>query len=490
MSNLGDKNKVVNAAVDDDEPDEWDKRIFSTGCAAENTKMNDCFYEKKDWRQCKEELENFKLCWKKQSNDKRTSMKDAQSSGLCLLQSSNPTRNARLSGAKRFLSASQVRVATPATGYNRKPTNGEGNGSAPKTNGASKPASIDDQSPINDITSGLADEPLILDEGSRQVDWAKSFHGLSAQPFSKEAADVLLGAIPTDDVEVKPDGIVYLPEIKYRRILNRAFGPGGWGLAPRGETIVTPKSITREYALVAHGRLVSVARGEQAYFSPEGIPTATEGCKSNALMRCCKDLGVASELWDPRFIRRFMKEHAKQLWVEHIPTKKKKQLWYRKDDEPRYPYKENHRYLFRILPEAAPGGVEIKPIRTKKAEDSCPRFNKIIYFALKNNNPTSPKWFQKRFNPPPAVTRVGKAVSVPLKQNVPVAKSMLLSAPAAKPQKKTKSRDLAVHVARDQPAHALVTVPQLRTRLPAALHALVVSVQLMLAHARKLQTAE
>ncbi|OAF57973.2 hypothetical protein VC83_05404 [Pseudogymnoascus destructans] len=56
MSNLGDKNKVINAAVDDDEPDEWDKRIFSTGCATENTKMNDCFYEKKDWRQCKEEV--------------------------------------------------------------------------------------------------------------------------------------------------------------------------------------------------------------------------------------------------------------------------------------------------------------------------------------------------------------------------------------------------------------------------------------------------
>lgn len=53
-----------------------DKRIFSTGCAgeflsmeqfgfrerfltmftAENTKMNDCYYEKKDWRLCKNEV--------------------------------------------------------------------------------------------------------------------------------------------------------------------------------------------------------------------------------------------------------------------------------------------------------------------------------------------------------------------------------------------------------------------------------------------------
>jgi hypothetical protein len=59
-----------------------------------------------------------------------------------------------------------------------------------------------------------------------------------------------------DDVEVKPDGLLYLPEIKYRRILNKTFGPGGWGLAPRGESIVTGKLITREYGLVVQGRYV------------------------------------------------------------------------------------------------------------------------------------------------------------------------------------------------------------------------------------------
>ena len=32
-------------------------------------------------------------------------------------------------------------------------------------------------------------------------------------------------------------GMVYLPEIMYRRILNQSFGPGGWGLMPRGEII-------------------------------------------------------------------------------------------------------------------------------------------------------------------------------------------------------------------------------------------------------------
>jgi hypothetical protein len=67
---------------------------------------------------------------------------------------------------------------------------------------------------------------------------------------------VLLAPVVEEDVEVKPDGIIYLPEIKYRRILNRAFGPGGWGLAPRGESIVTGRIVTREYGLVVQGRYV------------------------------------------------------------------------------------------------------------------------------------------------------------------------------------------------------------------------------------------
>ncbi|KAL8975738.1 MAG: hypothetical protein Q9197_000002 [Variospora fuerteventurae] len=191
----------------------------------------------------------------------------------------------------------------------------------------------------DDLTAGLGDQPIVLDENSRQVDWARSFHGLSTEAFSKEAANALLAPLKPEDIEVKPDGIVYLPEIKYRRILNKAFGPGAWGLAPRGETIVTAKAVTREYALVALGRLVSVARGEQDYFSPEGIPTAVEGCKSNALMRCCKDLGVASELWDPRFIRKFIADHAKEVWVEHQQTQKRRKIWMRKDDQVRYPFK-------------------------------------------------------------------------------------------------------------------------------------------------------
>ena len=135
---------------------------------------------------------------------------------------------------------------------------------AAQTAPASKTTSLDPQPPSQstktstpDLSEGLNDGNTIIEDGDKQVDWSRSFHGLSTEPFTPEAAKALLAPIPAEDIEVKPDGIIYLPEIKYRRILNQAFGPGGWGLAPRGETIVTAKAVTREYALVALGRSVT-----------------------------------------------------------------------------------------------------------------------------------------------------------------------------------------------------------------------------------------
>lgn len=57
-------------------------------------------------------------------------------------------------------------------------------------------------------------------------------------------------------------------------------------------------------------------------------------------MRCCKDLGIASELWDPRYIRDFKKTYAHEVWVEHVANKKRRQVWKLKDADVAYPYKE------------------------------------------------------------------------------------------------------------------------------------------------------
>ncbi|ATY58561.1 mitochondrial genome maintenance [Cordyceps militaris] len=162
------------------------------------------------------------------------------------------------------------------------------------------------------------------------VDWSASFHGIASRPVSQRQFAALLRPLDIDDIEVKPDGIVYLPEIRYRRRLNEAFGPMGWGLVPKGEAVVGDSVVTREYALIVDGRFVSQAQGENSYFGADQLPSAVEGCKSNALMRCCKDLGIASELWDPSFVRWFKKNRMEEVWVEHATTKKKRTLWYRK----------------------------------------------------------------------------------------------------------------------------------------------------------------
>ncbi|KAG7826398.1 hypothetical protein KL909_000450 [Ogataea angusta] len=211
------------------------------------------------------------------------------------------------------------------------------------SSGATVESSDPSQGPISQFfESSLNDYSSQQVEGSHN--WSETFHGLANQAFPKEAQQILAEPIPDNDIEITPDGLLYLPEIKYRRILNRAFGPGAWGLAPRSETLISKSGLggllTREYGLVIHGRLVSIARGEQTFFSDKGIPTATEGCKSNALMRCCKDLGIASELWDPRFIKQFKKKNCEELFVEYIPTKKKKKIWKRKDEDVEYPFKK------------------------------------------------------------------------------------------------------------------------------------------------------
>lgn len=165
-----------------------------------------------------------------------------------------------LPARKLYIPARRRSLTTSSNLCQFQPTSTSSSQSPSQSQSYSSPGTLPDTTPgtssngSTDLKAGLTDRPKKVDEESGQIDWTTSFHGLSDAPFSKEAADVLLKPLDPNDVEIKPDGIVYLPEIKYRRILNQAFGPGGWGLAPRGESTVTAKAVTREYALLVHGR--------------------------------------------------------------------------------------------------------------------------------------------------------------------------------------------------------------------------------------------
>lgn len=158
---------------------------------------------------------------------------------------------------------------------------------------------------------------------------------LSIVKFSDESLNVLLQPVSEEHVCIKPDGNVYLPEVHYRRLLNKAFGPGQWTLVPRGphsmSSIGASTVLSREYALYINGCFVSSARGSQVLLSNSATASPaliSEGARSNALMRCCKDLGIASELWESSWVENWKSKYAKASVVTDASGKSKR-VWSR-----------------------------------------------------------------------------------------------------------------------------------------------------------------
>lgn len=196
-------------------------------------------------------------------------------------------------------------------------------------------------------TNGQADAEIIEPAETSTAIEPASYQGIAATAFAPESIDKLLAPIPDDDIEIRPDGLIYLPEIKYRRILSRAFGPGAWAIRPI-EIRVDEAANMLFYtgALFVQGRFVAEAIGEQQFFATNGNmswATAAESAKSNCLLRCCKDLSVASDLWDPTFIKKWVATHAVEVWVVNAKDGKKKKMWRKKKDAriDQYPWRED-----------------------------------------------------------------------------------------------------------------------------------------------------
>ncbi|CAH0052995.1 unnamed protein product [Clonostachys solani] len=339
---------------DDDEPDEWDKRIFSTGCADENAKMTDCYFEKKDWRACTEELDT---CFDSRSRQPNASLDPRARTSRGQARADASGRDRKRTERTTSSCVSEEAIATPRRPEPASHDQAEGSPNATRASQfvsgtPAKPTVSTDlppeiRAPTSPMKNTYEAKTVTVSHPKEHatkydidVPWDASFHGISTRPVTAGQFKVLMRPIDEEDIEVKPDGIIYLPEIKYRRRLNEAFGPMGWGMIPKSDPIINGPMVTREYALIVDGRFVSQAQGENHFYNEEGIPSAVEGCKSNALMRCCKDLGIASDLWDPRFIRSFKKEKMEEVWVEHQITKKKRTLWFKKGQvDVLYPFK-------------------------------------------------------------------------------------------------------------------------------------------------------
>jgi hypothetical protein len=144
----------------------------------------------------------------------------------------------------------------------------------------------------------------------------QQYQNASSLVLTPAESEKLLATINEDDVNIRPDGLIYLPHIFVRERLNRSLGVGQWALI---ENRVVEKDGTYMFdgSLYIRGCFVSRAIGEMQYHennSKMSIATVYEGAKSDSLVRNCKDLGIGKECWQPRWSQNWVKKFGVKVW--------------------------------------------------------------------------------------------------------------------------------------------------------------------------------
>lgn len=160
------------------------------------------------------------------------------------------------------------------------------------------------------------------------------YAGAGTDFLSTDEKRALNDDIPDDWWDVLPTGEIYLPQIHYRDLLNKVVGAGAWALMPVGEWMKQDDLLCREWHLLIRGRFAAMAVGHGKYIANNpragNWADAAESCKSNALMRCCKDLGIAAAAWNKKWADAWRDAHAVQVWVPEDPRNeggKLKPMW-------------------------------------------------------------------------------------------------------------------------------------------------------------------
>lgn len=163
------------------------------------------------------------------------------------------------------------------------------------------------------------------------------YQGASTHTFADHVRGILEESPDPDKIEVRPDGLVYIPQTIYRRLLNRAFGPGKWALLQHAVQ-VDDVNLYYDGALFIEGKFVSRAMGEAKLITEnKNMTWATvyESAKSDCLTRVCKDLGIFGELWEPGYVDAWLDQYALKVWRKNYPSNgKNTAYWRRKDRKP------------------------------------------------------------------------------------------------------------------------------------------------------------
>lgn len=169
------------------------------------------------------------------------------------------------------------------------------------------------------------------------------YKGASMLTVSDEEQKKLMSPFDEKFIEIRPDGLIYLPQTFWRERLNQSFGIGQWCIIPKRQTKDPVRNkLYLEGVLIIRGNYVATAIGEAEYHETNQMQSwasVWESAKSDCITRCCKDLGIANLLWQPQFTETWKGKNAIKVWREKTGKKKDGGLGsfqWRKKDAPKF----------------------------------------------------------------------------------------------------------------------------------------------------------
>ncbi|MGE5429446.1 MAG: hypothetical protein ACM3QX_00115 [Syntrophomonadaceae bacterium] len=177
-------------------------------------------------------------------------------------------------------------------------------------------------------------------ETSNLTPFNNMYQKASLLTVTEKEQKALEAPLNPEEVEIRPDGLIYYPQVFYREKLNSIFGIGQWALIQHSVSKVG-NSLCFDGSLYVRGCFVSRALGEHEYYENNrntSWASVYEAAKSDCLVRCCKDLGIAKELWQPAYGRDWVKKYGVKVFVEvkdrQTGKTETKAQWRRKDADP------------------------------------------------------------------------------------------------------------------------------------------------------------
>ena len=141
-------------------------------------------------------------------------------------------------------------------------------------------------------------------------------HGIAECPISEKEGAILRAPInPDAELNIRWDGVVYMPGAVLRKRMLDAFGPGAWAMRQEAPIIYDAETgeIVVDYSMWIKGCYVSRAMAGWSW-NPNNKrmskSDAIESAQTECLRRLTKNLGIGLELWMPGVCDKYKKQYS------------------------------------------------------------------------------------------------------------------------------------------------------------------------------------